>query len=50
MKLTDEQIEILLHLVKSEMNNFCGDRGYAELAQIKVTLEQHLAQRGLNSK
>ncbi|GLS88960.1 hypothetical protein GCM10007916_00270 [Psychromonas marina] len=42
MKLTDEQVTTLLHLVKTEMNGFCGDLGYEELSKIKKILEQQL--------
>lgn len=42
LKLTDEQVQILLHLVKTEMNGFCGDVGYVELSKIKNILEQQL--------
>lgn len=42
LTLTDEQLKTLLHLVKNEMSGFCGDVGYAELSQIKATLEQRL--------
>ncbi|MCG9647091.1 hypothetical protein L1D24_00760 [Vibrio brasiliensis] len=50
MELTDDQIKILLHLVTSEMDNFCGDRGYAELMQIKENLEKQLANSDINDK
>ncbi|WP_341663048.1 hypothetical protein [Vibrio sp.] len=48
MKLTDDQVKILLHLVKNEMDSFCGDQGYAELAQIKKSLEEQLATTDVN--
>lgn len=48
LKLTDEQVKTLLHLVKNEMNNFCGDVGYAELSKIKNTFEQHLNQKSID--
>lgn len=50
MKLDDDQIKILLHLVKNEMAGFCGDQGYAELAQIKIKLEEQLAKNDVNDK
>ncbi|MEF1339732.1 hypothetical protein REH81_23665 [Vibrio rotiferianus] len=42
LKLADEQASILLRLVKTEMDGFCGDVGYAELSRIKNILEQQL--------
>ncbi|EJG0716560.1 hypothetical protein ACIL2W_000956 [Vibrio parahaemolyticus] len=42
LKLTDEQVQTLLHLVKTEINGFCGDVGYVELSKIKNILEQQL--------
>lgn len=41
MKFTDEQVAILLNLVKKEMDGICGDLGYAELHKIKKILEEH---------
>ncbi|MGS0569396.1 hypothetical protein ACU8V6_13055 [Vibrio alginolyticus] len=38
LKLTDEQVQTLLHLVKTEINGFCGDVGYIELSKIKKNL------------
>ena len=45
MKLTDEQVKTLLHLVKTEMSGFCGDLGYSELSKIRKILEQQLDKR-----
>lgn len=42
MELTKEQIKTLLHLVKREMDGFCGDLGYMELSKIKEALELKL--------
>lgn len=42
LKLTDEQVRTLLHLVKTEMGGICGDLGYTELSRIKIILEQRL--------
>lgn len=42
LTLTKQQLEILIHLVKNEMNGFCGDAGYEELSQIRAKLEQRL--------
>lgn len=41
MKFTNEQVAILLNLVKKEMDGICGDLGYAELYKIKEILEGH---------
>ncbi|GAJ78049.1 hypothetical protein JCM18905_3990 [Vibrio sp. JCM 18905] len=43
LELTDEQVQILLHLIKTEMSGFCGDvGGYAELSKIRNILERQL--------
>lgn len=42
MQLTNDQVEILLHLVQSEMAGFCGDVGFQELFQIREILEAKL--------
>ena len=42
MQLTNAQVEILLHLVQSEMAGFCGDLGYQELFHIRKILEAKL--------
>ncbi|MEF1341719.1 hypothetical protein REH81_34065, partial [Vibrio rotiferianus] len=42
LKLADEQVRTLLRLVKTEMDGFCGDVGYAELSKINNILEQQL--------
>lgn len=41
-ELNTEQVQTLLHLVRAEMDGFCGDRGYEELSKIKIILEQEL--------
>ena len=41
-EFTYEQMQTLLHLVKTEMNGICGDLGYAELSKIRTILEQKL--------
>lgn len=38
MTLNKAQIDILLNLVKTEMDGICGDLGYAELSKIKHIL------------
>ncbi|EJG0716117.1 hypothetical protein ACIL2W_004251 [Vibrio parahaemolyticus] len=42
LELTDEQVQILLHLIKTEMSGLCGDVGYAELSKIRNILERQL--------
>lgn len=42
LMFTEEQVKTLIHLVKVEMNGFCGDVGYEELSQIRDILEQQL--------
>ncbi|MEZ9357203.1 hypothetical protein AB4143_13625 [Vibrio breoganii] len=48
-ELNTEQVQTLLHLVRSEMDRFCGDRGYEELSKIKIILEQEQEQELENS-
>ncbi|MCA6720269.1 hypothetical protein R7Z44_14525 [Vibrio sp. 1409] len=48
LKLTDEQVQTLLHLVKTEMKGFCGDVGYIELSKIKNILEQQLEKNSVD--
>jgi len=38
-ELTQSEIEVLIHLVKTEMSGFCGDRGYEELSAILKKLD-----------
>ncbi|MCQ1060070.1 hypothetical protein LRP52_34250 [Photobacterium sp. ZSDE20] len=39
---TEEQVGILLRLVRTEMSGFCGDVGYEELSKIRKILEEQL--------
>ncbi|MEZ8613824.1 hypothetical protein AB4559_22515 [Vibrio sp. 10N.222.51.C8] len=38
LELTNDQVDILLHLVQTEMNGICGDLGYMELSKIRAIL------------
>ncbi|CAH7437075.1 hypothetical protein VCHA43P273_90146 [Vibrio chagasii] len=42
VELTEEQVNTILSLVRTEMNGICGDIGYSELSKIKNVLEQEL--------
>lgn len=50
LKLTHEQVQTLLHLVKREMDGFCGDVGYSELSKIKNLLEQQLYKNSIDEQ
>ena len=39
---TEQQVNILLCLVRAEMSGFCGDVGYEELSKIRAIFEQQL--------
>lgn len=39
-ELTQREVDILLNLIKHEMDGFCGDLGYAELSQLKSKLTE----------
>lgn len=41
-KLTSRELEVLMHLVRTEMARICGDLGYAELSAILKKLEDEL--------
>jgi hypothetical protein len=49
-KLTEEQLNILIRLVKSEMDGFCGDLGYEELSKIRLILEKQRETEVANSQ
>lgn len=48
LKLTDKQVQTLLHLVETEMSGFCGDVGYSELSKIKNILELQLEKNSID--
>jgi len=40
ISLTDEDLSTLISLIEKEMDDFCGDRGFAELYKLRQKLTE----------